>query len=83
MNSAIIGLFAATLTTISFIPQVIKTFRLRRAEDISLAMYVLFCTGIFLWLVYGVLIKDFPIILANSITLILSLTILFFKIKYG
>ncbi|MEM2935503.1 MAG: SemiSWEET transporter [Candidatus Thermoplasmatota archaeon] len=83
MNSAVIGLFAATLTTISFIPQVIKTLRLRRAEDISLAMYFLFCNGIFLWLIYGILTEDFPIILANSITLVLSLTILLFKIKYG
>ncbi|MBC7081444.1 MAG: SemiSWEET transporter [Thermoplasmatales archaeon] len=83
MNPTIIGLFAALFTTISFIPQVIKTYKLRRAEDISLAMYVLFCTGIFLWLIYGLIIRNLPIILANSITLSLSSIVLFFKIKYG
>jgi len=78
----IIGLLAGTLTTIAFLPQVIKTLKLKETKDISLWMYIILCTGVFLWLVYGLLIKDLPIILANGITLILALIILSFKLKY-
>ncbi len=78
----IIGLMAGTLTTISFFPQVIKTWRSKSAKDISLAMFLSFCIGVFLWLIYGILQKDTPIIISNLITLILAGTILFFKLKY-
>ncbi len=78
----ILGLTAATLTTGAFVPQVMKTWKSRKAKDVSLEMLVLFCTGSFLWLVYGLLIKSVPVILANLITLMLNLTILGLKIKY-
>jgi len=78
----IIGLSAATLTTISFIPQVMKVWKTKKTKDISLRMYIIFCIGMSLWLIYGIMLKELPIILANSITIVLGLIILFFKIKY-
>ena len=78
----VIGLIAAALTTWSFLPQVIKTIKTKKTEDISLVMYSILSVGILLWLIYGIWIKDFPIIIANSISFILSAIILFFKIKY-
>lgn len=77
-----IGLTAGSLTTISFLPQVIKTWKSRSAKDLSLVMFSLFCFGIFLWLIYGLLINSLPVILSNIFTLILSSTILFFKLKF-
>lgn len=78
-----IGFVAAALTTMSFFPQVVKSWRLKETKDISLPMYVLIVVGISLWLVYGILIKDLPIILANVVSLILTSSILFLKIRYG
>ncbi|NCO76041.1 MAG: hypothetical protein GW795_04200 [Cyanobacteria bacterium] len=78
----IIGLMAGFLTTISFLPQVIKTWRSRSAKDLSLSMFLSFCIGVFLWLIYGILLGDVPIIISNTVTLILAGTILFFKVKY-
>lgn len=78
----ILGLVAATLTTSSFLPQVIKTIRTKHTKDISLVMYLVITLGAFLWLLYGILIKDLPISLANGIVLILTITILFLKFKY-
>lgn len=63
-----LGLTAAALTTISFLPQAWKTWRSRSAGDISLGMYSIFCTGVALWLVYGIITKDAAIIVANAIT---------------
>jgi len=77
-----IGLMAGTLTTISFLPQAIKTWKSKSAKDISLAMFLTFCLGVILWIIYGICIKDLPVIATNSLTLILSGTILFFKFKY-
>ena len=79
----ILGLIAGTLTTISFLPQVIKTWKLKETKDLSLWMYILACTGILLWLSYGLLIKDLPLILANSVVLVLASIVLFLKLKYG
>ena len=76
----IIGLIAATCTTISFLPQAIKTIKTKHTKDLSLAMYSILTLGIFLWLVYGILIKDLPLIIANVITVILTSTILILKI---
>jgi MtN3 and saliva related transmembrane protein len=77
-----IGLVAGSLTTISFLPQVIKTWKSRSAKDLSLVMFSLFCFGILLWLIYGILIGSLPVILSNAFTLVLSSTILFFKLKF-
>lgn len=78
----LIGLAAGTLTTIAFLPQVIKTWRTRSTADISLSMFTVLCTGVALWLVYGLLTDDLPLVLANGVTLILAGTILGFKIRY-
>lgn len=76
-----LGLVAGTLTTISFLPQVARTWRTRRTDDISLAMLVLFSVGVGLWIVYGVLMGSLPVIVANAATLFLILIILGIKIQ--
>ena len=78
----ILGLIAGFLTTMSFIPQVVKTWRSRSARDLSLVMFLLYCVGVFLWMIYGIMIDQLPVILWNVITLILASVILFFKIKF-
>ncbi len=75
-DNQVIGLAAATLTTFSFVPQVVKIWRTRQAEDISLPAFSIFATGVFLWLVYGVLRNDLPLILANLITFLLAISVL-------
>jgi MtN3 and saliva related transmembrane protein len=77
----IIGFVAATLTTLSFYPQAYKIIKTRDTASISLVMYSIINVGLILWLVYGLMIGDMPIILANAFTLLASLTILFLKIK--
>lgn len=83
MPVTLIGLAAAFCTTIAFLPQVIQTWRTRSTKDISLAMFLVFTTGIFLWLVYGVVLHDVPLIAANGTTFVLSGTILYFKFRHG
>ncbi len=78
----LIGLLAGTLTTIAFIPQLQQTWRTRSAQDVSLGMLLTFTTGVFLWLVYGLLLDALPIILANLVTLVLTLAILILKLRY-
>ena len=78
----ILGLTAGTFTTVSFLPQVIKTWKSRSAKDLSLIMFLLFTAGIALWLVYGIMINDLPVIASNVITLVLAGTILFFKVRF-
>ncbi len=78
----IIGIIAAVLTTVSFLPQAVKAIKTKDTKGISLTMYSLFFVGVTLWPTYGILLKDLPIILANSITFLLSGTILILKIKY-
>jgi len=79
----LIGLAAATLTTLSFLPQAYRSLRTRDTRGISLSMYALFTLGIALWLVYGLLIHDLPVILANVVTLVLALIVLALKLRYG
>jgi MtN3 and saliva related transmembrane protein len=83
MNNEWFGYLAAILTTGSFVPQALKTIRSRNTSGISLAMYVIFTIGVAAWLVYGIAIQSWPMILANSVTLGLAVTILAFKIRYG
>ena len=78
----IIGLAAATCTTLSFLPQAIKVIKTRQTKDLSLVMYSVFTLGVFLWLVYGILVKDAPLIIANIITGMLAAIILIMKIRY-
>jgi MtN3 and saliva related transmembrane protein len=77
-----IGLAAATLTTAAFVPQVVRAWRTRSTNDISLPMFLILALGITLWLIYGVLIRDLPLIAANLVTLVLVLAILFLKLRY-
>lgn len=79
---SVIGSIAAVLTTISFLPQAMKTIKEKNTEGISLGMYSMFTGGVLLWLVYGLFVKDIPIIVANAITFILAVTILALTIKY-
>lgn len=78
-----IGILAGILCTISFIPQVIKIFKTKHTKDLSLVTFFVFSLGVFFWLIYGILIKEFPVILANAAMLILALLIVGMKIKYG
>lgn len=78
----IVGFAAGALTTIAFVPQVIKIWKSKHARDISMGTFALFSLGVTMWLLYGIQLGAMPVILANAVTLVLSLTILFFKMKY-
>lgn len=78
----IVGYIAGALTTISFIPQVIKAWKMKETRDLSLAMLILFSVGIFLWALYGIWINSLPVIAANVITFVLILVLLFLKFRY-
>ncbi len=77
-----LGIIAGTLTTTSFLPQLFKIIKTKSAKDLSLGMFIIFTTGILLWLIYGLLTNTLAIIIANSITLIIATTIITLKIKY-
>ena len=77
-----IGSIAAVLTTFAFLPQVIKVIKTKDTESIALGMYLMQVLGIALWLAHGLVIQDLPLILANSVSFILSGTILIYKIRY-
>ena len=78
-----IGYVAAILTTISFVPQVWQIWRTQITKGISLRMYVLFTCGVSLWLIYGILLASWPMIIANTITVILAGGVLFMKLRHG
>jgi MtN3 and saliva related transmembrane protein len=78
-----IGLLAALLTTAAFLPQVLHTLATRDTRGISLRMYVIFVAGVLLWLIYGLLTGDLPLILANGVTLLLGGAILVLKLRHG
>ena len=78
----VLGLMAGSLTTAAFLPQVLKTWKSRSAKDLSLGMFLLFCLGVTLWLAYGFAVNDLPVIAANLLTLMLAMTLLFFKLKF-
>jgi MtN3 and saliva related transmembrane protein len=75
-----VGWVAGTLTTVAFVPQVLKTWRTRSTRDISLTMWVAFSVGVALWIVYAVIAASWPIAVANAITLALSATVLALKL---
>ena len=81
--NTIVGLVAAICTTIAFFPQILLVYRTKQTRDLSLSTFILLTAGIFLWLIYGILLGSLPIILANFITLIGCFYILIMKIKYG
>jgi MtN3 and saliva related transmembrane protein len=77
------GYAAAFCTTSAYIPQVVRVWRTRSTGDISLKAFLVLVTGLALWLVYGVWRGEIPLIVANSVTLMLASTILYFKLKHG
>ncbi len=78
----IIGLIAAAFTTVSLFPQLIKVWKTKSTKDISTGMFLLYCGGVFLWFIYGVYLKNMPIMVANSLAFIQALVILTLKTKY-
>jgi MtN3 and saliva related transmembrane protein len=78
----IIGLMAAALTVIAFFPQLLKVWKTKSTRDISLGMFSIFCSGVFLWLIYGILTQDPPVTVANLLVFIQAFIILMFKVKY-
>lgn len=77
------GAVAATLTTLAFVPQAVKTIRTRDTRGISLGMYVVFTVGIGFWFAYGLVLDSWPMIVSNAITFVLSSTILALKLRHG
>ncbi len=78
----ILGLLAGTITSITFLPQVIKVWQTKSAKDLSLVMLLLLMLGVILWLIYGLMLMNVAIIYTNSMVLAMSLILLFFKLKY-
>lgn len=78
-----LGFAAAFCTTAAFVPQLIRVLRLRSARDISLPTFLMFSIGVFLWLLYGIEIGSKPVIASNVVTLVLSVSILVLKLRYG
>ena len=83
LNVEFFGYFAAILTTLAFLPQLIKTLKTRKADDVSLITLIMFLTGVLSWIIYGYKISSTPILSANIITFILNLLILIFKISFS
>ena len=83
MNIEIFGYIAAILTTAAFLPQLIKTLKTKKAEDVSLVTLIMFIVGVLCWIIYGYKISSIPILLANLITLLLNLLILISKIYFS
>jgi MtN3 and saliva related transmembrane protein len=81
--TTVLGLTAGLCTTLAFVPQVLKTWRTHHTRDISLGMFLIYCVGIVLWLLYGIVLNDGPIIAANVATFALSGAMLYFKLRYG
>ena len=83
MNIEIFGYVAAILTTAAFLPQLIKTLKTKKADDVSLITLIMFIIGVLCWIIYGYKISSIPILLANLITLLLNLLILISKIYFS
>ena len=83
MNVEIFGYFAAILTTTAFLPQLIKTLKTKKADDVSFVTLIMFIIGVLSWIIYGYKISSKPILIANLITLILNLLILISKIYFS
>lgn len=81
--SDLLGYVAGALTTIALLPQVWRTFRTRDVSGISLKMYLIFTTGVAVWLAYGIVLGETPMILANGVSLVLAFTVLAMKLRYG
>jgi MtN3 and saliva related transmembrane protein len=82
MVTIIVGIAAGTLCTLSFIPQVVKMYRTKNVRGLSILTFSIFAAGVSLWLLYGILLKDAPIIIANMMTLALIINILILRLRY-
>jgi len=78
----VLGLVAGACTSLAILPQVITTFKTKKASDVSIFMFIVMLTGNILWVVYGVFKSDIAIIITNLVTIILNITMLIFKVKY-
>jgi MtN3 and saliva related transmembrane protein len=83
MNIEILGLAAGTISSITFLPQVIKIWQTKSAKDLSMPMLLLLVLGVSMWLAYGIIIKNTPVIYTNSMVLFMTFIMLFFKLKYN
>ncbi|MDE2090064.1 MAG: SemiSWEET family sugar transporter [Gammaproteobacteria bacterium] len=81
-GATLFGLIAGTLTTVAFVPQVVKIWKTKSTDDISLGTFFIFSLGVFFWLVYGLMIGALPVILANAATLVLAVAIIILKLRY-
>jgi MtN3 and saliva related transmembrane protein len=79
----IIGFIAGVLTSSSLLPQLIKTIRKKEAEDISIWMPIVLMSGVSLWIYYGIMKDDYPIILTNAFSLLLNISLIFLRVKYS
>jgi MtN3 and saliva related transmembrane protein len=79
----LLGFLAGALTTIAYIPQALRIWRTHSSKDVSLAMYVIVCVGLFLWIIYGVHVASPPLIVANIVSLTVAAITLALKLKYG
>ena len=79
----VFGVIAAILVNVAFLPQIIKSWKTKKTEDISLLMYLLYSMGVLMWLIYGIIIKNVPIIISDSIGIFFVLSVLYLKIKHG
>jgi MtN3 and saliva related transmembrane protein len=82
-TATLIGLAAALFTTTAFLPQVIRAWRTRSTRDLSYGTFITYAIGLAMWLVYGLMIRDVPLILSNGTTFLLALTILGLKLRHG
>ena len=81
--ATLIGLAAALFTTTAFLPQVIRAWRTQSTRDLSYGTFITYAVGLAMWLVYGLMIRDVPLILSNGTTFLLALTILGLKLRHG
>ncbi|MBN4079860.1 SemiSWEET family sugar transporter [bacterium AH-315-C08] len=81
-STTLVGYFAGFLTTVAFVPQVLKTWKSKSASDLSLVMFSVFSLGVLCWLVYGILLAETPMIFWNTVTLFLALALLVMKLKF-
>jgi MtN3 and saliva related transmembrane protein len=79
----LVGLLAGVLTTVAFVPQLLKIHATKSGGDVSARMFLIFSAGVALWLAYGILIGSMPVVLANAVTLVLSLLIIALKVRYS
>lgn len=83
MYITLLGLIAGAFTTVSLVPQLVRILKTHHTKDLSLNTYLILTTGVLLWLMYGLIIKDTAVIAANGVTFLLACAIVYFKIKYG